>query len=322
MELGEASSEPRHPIQVVARRTGLTADVIRVWERRYHAVSPRRSPTNRRLYSDADVERLLLLRRATLLGRRIGDVAGLGSTELESLVEADEAAVHRAPTAAETPPSAAAGGACTALEECLRAVEALDAEGLGLALSRSAVHLAPASVIKDVLDPLLREIGDRWRAGTLMAAHEHLTTAVVRSFLGTVSGSRLAGGPESPALVVTTPAGQQHELGALMVAAMAALDGWKATYLGPDLPAVDIAAAAVRCKAGVVALSLLYPADDPRLPDELRRLRQLLPDDVHLFVGGSAAKSYHTVLDELGARCRTDLDVLRRDLESLRAGSG
>jgi len=57
-----------HPIQVVARRTGLSADVIRVWERRYSVVNPKRASNSRRLYSDEDVEKLNLLRRATSAG--------------------------------------------------------------------------------------------------------------------------------------------------------------------------------------------------------------------------------------------------------------
>ena len=97
MGIQEISTEPKHPIQVVARRTGLTADLLRVWEKRYEAVSPGRSATSRRLYSDADVHRLLLLRRATLGGRRIGQVAGLSTEELEVLVATDEAAAAAAP---------------------------------------------------------------------------------------------------------------------------------------------------------------------------------------------------------------------------------
>ena len=85
----ETSTEPRHPIKVVARRTGLTPDVLRVWEKRYSAVTPTRVSTGRRLYSDQDVERLLLLRRATLVGRRIGQVAALPTDELETLVDED-----------------------------------------------------------------------------------------------------------------------------------------------------------------------------------------------------------------------------------------
>src|SRR5437763_643334 len=95
-----SSSALRHPIGVVARRTGLKPDLIRAWERRYGAVEPGRSDTRRRFYSDADVERLLLLRRAVSTGRGISQVAGLSGEELESLVEADAKSAPRpqAPT--------------------------------------------------------------------------------------------------------------------------------------------------------------------------------------------------------------------------------
>ena len=60
-----------HSIKIVAQRTGLSSHVIRVWERRYDAVSPRRTETNRRLYSDGDIERLKLLGEATEIGHTL-----------------------------------------------------------------------------------------------------------------------------------------------------------------------------------------------------------------------------------------------------------
>src|SRR3954471_8837532 len=86
---GSSSSLPRHPIGVVARRTGLKPDLIRAWERRYGAVEPGRSETRRRFYSDEDIERLLLLRRVVNTGRGISQVAGLSNAELEALIEAE-----------------------------------------------------------------------------------------------------------------------------------------------------------------------------------------------------------------------------------------
>ena len=93
----KSSGIGEHPIQVVAQRTGLSPDVLRIWERRYAVVKPSRSATGRRLYSDRDVEHLLLLRRATLAGRSISQVADLDSEELRGLVEADEVAAARSP---------------------------------------------------------------------------------------------------------------------------------------------------------------------------------------------------------------------------------
>ena len=75
-----------YPIQVVVRETGLTAHVLRVWERRYRAVVPQRTDTQRRVYSDEDVERLKLLRQLTLMGHPIGSVANLPREELKARV--------------------------------------------------------------------------------------------------------------------------------------------------------------------------------------------------------------------------------------------
>ena len=85
-------SETKHPIQIVARRTGLSVDVIRAWERRYNAVTPTRTETGRRLYSNNDVKKLTLLSRAISAGRRIGDVASLSINDLMQVIDSDEVA--------------------------------------------------------------------------------------------------------------------------------------------------------------------------------------------------------------------------------------
>src|SRR5512132_1147185 len=99
----EPADTPRHPIAVVAERTGLSQDVLRVWERRYGVVTPTRGPGGQRLYTDADVERLALLNAATRAGRGIGQVAGLTTDAIASLVDEDIAARER-----RTPADAAA----------------------------------------------------------------------------------------------------------------------------------------------------------------------------------------------------------------------
>jgi methanogenic corrinoid protein MtbC1 len=303
--------EPRHPIQVVARRTGLTPDVLRVWEKRHEVVGPSRSSFGRRLYSDREVERLLLLRRATLAGRRIGQVARLTDDELRALVASDERAVAEAPLRAGP-----AGG--EHLESCWRAVERMDGAAVLAALSSAAVSLGSPAVLERVLAPILHRVGDAWRDGTLRVAQEHLASAAARTFLSSLR-TAYATPSGAPVLVATTPAGQLHELGALMAAVTAAADGWDAAYLGPNLPADEVAMAAERSAARAVALSVVYPADDLGLAQELRRLRASLPDSAALVVGGRAAPAYDAVLREIGAIRVGDLPDLRSRLAGLRA---
>ena len=313
-----SSNPPRHPIGVVARRTGLKPDLIRAWERRYGAVDPGRTDTRRRFYSDADVERLLLLRRVVSTGRGISQVAGLSNEELEGLIAAEPA-----PPAVRQPASAPSDGmdleelAESFLTRCLTAAQRLDVREMEIQLDRASVAFSRTHLLEKLLVPLMHRIGDLWHQGALRPIHEHMASSVVRSFLGSMQAYRDE--LSAPHVVVTTPARQHHELGALLAAATAAGEGWQVTYLGPELPPEEIAAAALQKGARAVALSITYPPDDPLLMDELRRLRRLLDSRTALLVGGRSSSAYAQVLEEIGARRVDDLAGLRRELETLRS---
>jgi len=310
---------PLHPIQVVSRRTGLSPDVLRAWERRYKAITPSRSRGSRRLYTDDDVDRLILLRKATLAGRSISQVAGMPTGELAALVSADDEKAQEAPAGTTRQRAVPAGPMEPAghLEECLSAVREFDSAGLQLAISRASVALPRAALMRQVLMPLMRRIGDAWRAGTLRIAHEHLATAAVRAELGLFMTSQ-APAPGAPCLVVATPSGQAHELGAMVAAVTAATQGWRTSYLGANLPAEEIAAAARQSGACAVALSIVHPPDDPRLHEELRRLRRHLPQDAAIITGGAAAPAYESACKAIDAIRLEDMQDLAETLEILR----
>ena len=142
-------------------------------------------------------------------------------------------------------------------------------------------------------------------------------TAALKAFLGSLA-AQFAVSPVAPALVVATPAGQLHELGAVMINAVAAQLGWRIAYLGVSLPAAEIAGAAVQSKAVAVALSIVYPEDDPNLPQELASLRRFLPPGVKILSGGRAAAAYGETLARIGAIQPADLDAFSQELDALR----
>jgi DNA-binding transcriptional MerR regulator/methylmalonyl-CoA mutase cobalamin-binding subunit len=309
-------AEAHHAIKAVVRRTGLTAHVIRIWEKRYGAVKPTRTGTNRRLYSEEQIERLSLLRNATRAGHSIGHVAKLPTLKLRALaVEKTGMGGSQADLSTGLAPAPAF------LEECLVAVKGLDARALEETLGRAETALGAQGLLQRVIAPLAEKIGSLWRDGTLTAAHEHFGSAVIRIFLGHAART-FAGSANSPVVVVGTPAGQLHELGALLVAAAAANLGWQVTYLGAGLPAAEIAGAARQNRARAVALSLVYPEDDSGMEGELSRLRALLPVDVTLLVGGRAAPAYRGALNKIGARQMKDLTELCATLDEIRSSSG
>lgn len=303
-----------HPIRSVAFRTGLSPHVIRAWESRYSAVEPSRTDTNRRLYTDDDIERLQLLRLATQGGRGISHVAGLPTEELRRLVTRDgtPGLTSVSPQQRDREPAG------YHLDTCLAAVCQFDGALLEERMLQASVTLSAQSMIEDLLVPLMKKIGDLWHEGGIRPAHEHLASVLVRNVLGVLAASHQAGAG-APELIVTTPSGQWHELGALAAAATAAAEGWRVSYLGPNLPAEDIAAAAHSRRARAVALSLAYPEDDPHLHAELVRLRRLLPASTALVVGGSASGAYASALSQAAAVAVSNLAEFRDRLRSLRA---
>jgi methanogenic corrinoid protein MtbC1 len=196
-------------------------------------------------------------------------------------------------------------------------VERLDPDGVQAALEHASVAMSKTALVEQVVAPLLEAIGDQWRDGSLRVAHEHLASALLRTFLGSLNGA-FPVMSDAPRLLVTTPAGQLHELGALIAATAAAAEGWHITYLGPSLPAEEIAAAAKTSQSRAVALSIVL-ADDAHLKIELAKLRQLLPENVALLVGGRSSALYSDMLQDIGAIRLSDLQSFRVELESLRS---
>jgi len=322
MSNDSTDQEPRHPIRVVSERTGLSPDVLRAWEKRYTAVSPpRRDGAGQRLYSDADVERLRLLRRVTQAGRAIGQVADLTNAELLRLAREDED--QRASALPAVAVRQEGKAALAFLERGLAAARALDARGLETVLRRSLVALGAEAFIDEVAVPFLRSLGTSWEEGKLTIAHEHLASAVMGGVLGMVTD--VVDADSGGMVVVATPARQRHELGALLAAATAATAGWRVTYLGADLPAEDIAAAALQRNASAVALSVVYPTDADALAGELRRLRDALPPHVEIIAGGEGARRLGTEMANAGVTYLPTLADFRKALVRLsgrRNGNG
>ncbi|MEP6781342.1 MAG: MerR family transcriptional regulator, partial [Gemmatimonadaceae bacterium] len=253
------SEEGVHTISVVSERTGLSRDVLRVWERRYQAVEPLRTAGGQRLYSDQQLERFQLLAKATRNGRSIGSIAGLSTAALSKIVEDDESARPSAPKVSEIAEGDRENGVAAEIAElALTHALALDATSLDRELRRAVGNYGLPMFLEATVPALMRRIGDEWAAERLAIPHEHLASAVVLTILLEAIRS-VPEIPGAPRLLVATPAGEEHVVGAALIAAAAALDGWSVLFLGANVPAVDLVLAAHGVQA--LALSLVHPHD-------------------------------------------------------------
>jgi hypothetical protein len=268
------------------------------------------------MYSEADMHRLNLLAEACRAGRQISTLATLNNEELQALL-------GRAPGAAETEAEKGKGAAgrepgdgafCA---QVLDAVRRLDTLSLDDVLQRAQVSLGDQGLLRRVIVPMARELGTLWRAGQLTAAQEHFFTAMAKVYIWNMTRQYRPDG-RAPRMVVGTPVGQYHEIGARIVSAVAANNGWNVTYVGASLPAFELAGAVQASGASALVLSLVFPQDDPTLPAELEKLGQLLPQNVQVLVGGRASGAYLPALQAIGARVMDSLDDLDSELDSMR----
>lgn len=275
------------PIRAVAERTGLTAHVIRAWEKRYDAVRPHRTDTNRRLYSERDVERLNMLRQLTENGHTISNIAPLDDDELRERLSGvlDRRLRSRQVDRNDLPQ------VNDLLARCQVAVESYDRETLEETLLNAQVELTQPQLMDEFLGPLLKWIGDEWHHGNLRVAQEHVATAGIRNFLGNQQLLQ-SGKPNARPLVIATPSDQEHEFGALMAALVAAAQGWRVVYLGARVPPQETAAAALKTNAPVVAVSITSSEKASRIHQEIDTLTALLPENVKLIIGGAGAVAY------------------------------
>lgn len=269
----------RHPIRVVADRTGVTAHVLRAWERRYAVVSPTRSEGGQRFYSDDDVVRLSLLAKLSQVGRSVGSVAHLPTLELKQLVaqDAEKGQVRPQPS-------------LDRLDLAMAAVREMTPDRLHSLLRRALLSLGTIDFLEQVLSPLLVQIGAEWHAGDLGVAHEHAASAAIQRLLGELI-AELNGTSEAPCVLLATPSGQRHSQGAMIAGAVAAHDGWHVIWLGDDLPGAQIAAAAREHDPDIVGLSVGNTDDLASLRRELLGLRKDLNARTPLLIGGSGAPS-------------------------------
>ena len=248
-----------------------------MWERRYGFPKPERNESQVRVYSDADIERLVLISRALKAGYRSGEVIHRGSEELRSLLVTS--ARTEAPSDRRTP----------TIESLLNLLIQDDPDGLRDELRRSVALLGPKQFLTDVAAPLVDQVGTAWAAGRIAVRHEHLVSEVLSSKLRLLL-SAYDERSGRPIVLLTTLSDEQHGLGLDMVALYLALEGATPRLLGVNTPPDQIAEAAVALSADVVGVSISEAADLALTEVHLRRVLSALPNRIEVWVGGKNAR--------------------------------
>ena len=308
-----------YTIKYVSLQTGLKPYLIRSWEARYNAICPKRSSSNRRVFSDADIERLILLKRAVAAGHTISHAARMSDSDLNLLVM--QSAGRHTPEGSfpsKRPDNFVhrESDVTRIVDEALTHILHLDPSSLEKVLAGASVDLPRQSFLQDLILPLFQKIGELWRIGRLKTINEHMASVVVRSMLWDMLRAVEVSGT-APRIIVSTPVGQWHEFGALASALAASESGWRVYYFGPNLPSEEIAYAVRQLDARALVLSVCHRINDNRLAAELLNIRRLVGGQLLLFVGGPGAAAVRKTLARIDAFTGDDLGAFRDRLEGL-----
>ena len=261
-------------IAAVERDTGLSKDVLRMWERRYGFPLPNRDTNGERNYPADQVERLRLIKRLMDQGHRPGKLIAAPAEELRDL------APRRSPPRVQA--SAAEAGD---LDELLALIRRQDVAGYQQAMQQRLARKGLQRFVQDTVAPLTRRVGEAWEDGSFEVFEEHLFTELTKRLLR-LAISALAGGNRGPRILMTSAPEEPHVLGLLMAEALFALEGADCVPLGTQMPLLEIGRAAIAHKADIVALSFSTAFPQRQIPGLLQQLRMVLPLEMALWVGG------------------------------------
>lgn len=258
----------------LSRRTGVAAELLRAWERRYGLLSPTRTSGGYRLYSTDDV-------------RRVGRMRELLASGLSAAEAARATLASPAPAPAPAAPADAGADLRTALEN-------LDDAAAHAAFDRLLAEFAVGSVLENVVLPVLRDLGEGWARGEVSVAQEHFASNVVRGrLLGLARGWDRGRGPRA---VLACPAGERHDLGLLAFGLALREHGWRITFLGGDTPGDTLAETVADLAPAAVVLAAADAAPLEASADSLRELS----GTPAVWIGGAGAR--RDLVTRAGAR--------------------
>jgi DNA-binding transcriptional MerR regulator len=258
----------------LSRRSGVSPELLRAWERRYGLLRPTRSAGGLRLYSADDLARVQAMQEHLADGYAAAEAAALATQT-----------TGRADNEIATP---------TLKDELAAALTSFDDGEAHAVFDSLLARLSIDALLRDVIVPYLHELGERWERGEVSIAQEHFASTLLRGrLLGLARGWGRGIGPVA---VLACAPGEQHDLGLIAFALALRARGWRIVYLGTDTPISSVADTARSCSPAAVVVS----AVDPRVLRRHAKELQQLALATRLCLGGAGA-----------AKARLDADVLQ-----------
>lgn len=246
---------PTFNVKAVAQETGLKADTLRAWERRYGLPQPDRSEGGHRLYSEHDIEILKWLVARQEEGLSISNAVDLWKRLVGEGEDPLRMPEYREPLPTGGKPLVVAGDSVEDIRErwkqaCLAFDDRRSAQILDQALGMFSVE----TVVLQVIRAAIAEIGQGWFQGDIAVQQEHFASEqAVRRLEALLSTTPPPSRPQ--VILLACPPEEDHSFGLLTSALLLRRAGWPTVYLGANVP-LDRMRTAVEAAAPSLVVSV------------------------------------------------------------------
>ncbi|MFA5170476.1 MAG: MerR family transcriptional regulator [Sulfuriferula sp.] len=254
-------------IAAIKRDAGLTMDTLRIWERRYGFPAPARDENGDRVYSNADLFKIRLVKRLINHGFRPGKIMHLDVATLQTMLPEEQSDTIDSGT------------------EIIKLLKAHDIQNLRKYLRDLLSSQGLERFVVEHVASMNHQVGDAWMYGLIAIFEEHIYAEQIQTLLHT-SISQLSTSPSSPKILLTTLPGEQHTLGIMMVETLLSIYGATCLDLGAETPVSEIQLAVNAHQIDILCLSFSTVFPKTKCLNSLAELRERLPESVAIWVGG------------------------------------
>jgi len=287
-----------YSIKDLERITSIKAHTIRIWERRYELIDPKRTLTNIRLYSDEELKLLLNISILSQNGFKISKIASLSKNEisdrvLDICVDKSNSHIH--------------------IESLIVSMLELNDHKFSEIIANSVTKNGFEYTVEQILFQFLERIGTLWQAGAINAAQEHFISNLIRQkLIVAIDNEMLKSKTNGDTILFFLPEGDFHELGLLFYSYIARKEGFNVLYLGSSVPYADLKQVVEIRTPKIVFTSLVNPISNIKLKEFISNTSHIF-QSIPIFINGRQIKDQKPKLPS-NFKTITSADVFRKHL--------
>jgi DNA-binding transcriptional MerR regulator len=261
----------KYSIKDLERISGIKAHTIRIWEQRYHIISPERTHSNIRSYNSDDLRRLLNISLLNRSGFKISQIAGMPADEIQRLVLSVIESDH---------------GFQNQVNALTLSMVSLDEDRFEKIVSSNILRYGFEKTMIKILDPFLEKIGLMWLAGAINPAQEHFISNLIRQkLIVAIDGQMNPNNKEAQKFLLFCPEGELHEIGLLFMNYLIRSRNQSVVYLGVSVPFDDLNDICQIKNPDYLMVMITTTPSGPALTQYIQRLNQAFPDKTILLAG-------------------------------------